>query len=337
MGTRLRPLTHTTPKHLLPIAGKPVIQYAAEKLHDAGIKDVCVVVGHMRQMVESFLGDGKKFGLNITYAVQEEQLGIAHGIGCAKSFVGNSDFVVYLGDNLVQDRLNAYAESFSTDRECEAMILLSKVRAPERFGVPTIASDGTIIRLTEKPDAPKSQYAVAGIYFLRPSFFNQLERLKPSRRGLYEIIDALQLFVEEKKLRWFEIQGWWADSGRPEDLLEANQLILKTSNHATEHVPRGAGTELDEHTSIVGPVYIGSHCVIGRSEIGPYASVEDHSRIRSGRIVNSIIYQDCTIDIAGLRLRDSVIGSHSVVEASKEVPPRDVQLIVGEYSRITLS
>ena len=225
-GTRLRPLTHTGPKQLLPITNKPMSQYALEDLREAGITDIAIIIGDVYpEKVKEYYGDGKKFGVNITYVFQDQPKGIAHAIRLCKKFVGDDRFIVYLGDNVFRASLDKYSKKFVSTKS-DAMILLCEVNDPSRFGIAEL--DGkNIKKIVEKPKNPQSNLAVIGVYFLTPKIFDIIDKLKPSWRDELEITDALQLMMDSKlTVSYDTVTGWWKDTGTPEDILHANQLIL---------------------------------------------------------------------------------------------------------------
>ena len=226
-GTRLRPLTHTGPKQLLKIANKPMSQYALEDLRDAGITDIAIIIGDVYpEKVKEFYGDGTKFGVKITYVFQDQPKGIAHAIGLCKEFVGNEKFVVYLGDNILRKGLKDYVSNFSS-LDDSALILLAEVNNPSQFGIAKIENN-KLIEIIEKPKSPPSNLAVIGVYFLTPEIFPIIDNLKPSWRNELEITDTLQMMLENKqKIIYNTVKENWKDTGTPEDIIQANNIILK--------------------------------------------------------------------------------------------------------------
>ena len=227
-GTRLRPLTHTGPKQLLPIANKPMSQYCLETIQNIGIKDIAIIIGGIgANKVKEYYGDGKNFGVNITYVYQDAPKGIAHAIRLCKNFIGNEKFVVYLGDNVLRKNLTDYTKKFGVS-DSSAMILLCEVDDPQRFGIAELDKvNKKIKKITEKPKEPKSNLAVIGIYFLTPKIFEIIDNLKPSWRGELEITEALQMLMEQdNKIEYDTVTGWWKDTGTPEDIIHANKLVL---------------------------------------------------------------------------------------------------------------
>ncbi|MCX8205199.1 MAG: glucose-1-phosphate thymidylyltransferase, partial [Candidatus Nezhaarchaeota archaeon] len=226
-GTRLRPLTFSGPKQLIPVANKPVSQYVLEDIRDSGVKDVAIVLGEIYpELVREHYGDGSKFGVKITYIYQGRPLGIAHAVGLCRGFVGEDRFVVYLGDNLLQSGIKKYVEAFLSG-DYDAYILLKEVDDPTRFGVAKFDQNGRLVGLVEKPKVPPSKYALVGVYFFKPVVFEVLRELKPSWRGELEITDALQLMLERGyRVGYGFVDGWWLDTGKKDDVLYANALIL---------------------------------------------------------------------------------------------------------------
>jgi len=344
-GTRLRPLTHTGPKQLIPVANKPISQYVLEDLKNVGVKDVAFIVGGvMPEKVKDYFGDGSKFGVKAKYVEQENPGGIAHAVGLTEDFVGNSPFIVYLGDNLLKGGIAGITKEFKKKRY-DAMVLLSKVEHPQQFGVAEFDKQGKLVRLVEKPKEPPSNYALTGIYFLTPLIFKMIRKLKPSWRGELEITEAIQLMLEEGyNVGYRIVEGWWKDTGTVEDILEANILVLDEMKPVEVEVDGvclqgrvsvGKNAQIKKGAMIRGPTVIGENAVI-ESEvyIGPYTSVGNGSHIKKGEIENSIIMENCTIEIS-TKIIDSIIGSHSEI-ATNQKGPKGHKLIVGENSRIIL-
>jgi glucose-1-phosphate thymidylyltransferase len=347
-GRRLRPLTHTGPKHLIPIAGKPILQYGLESLKKAGFTELAIVVGHMKEQIIDYLRDGSKLGVKITYIPQENQKGIADAIMQARDYVGEEPFVVYLGDNLLRNGIQEYVSTFN-EHESDASVLLCHVRSPERFGVAEVEGS-RVIRLEEKPRVPKSDLALVGVYFLTHRIFDAISNLTPSWRGELEITDALQKLVSTgHKVGFSVVNGWWADSGRPEDLIEATALVLDgiesdikgeihESVQVSGRVTIGAGTFIHEGTRLRGPLYIGRNCIIGpNTYVGPYTSIEDRCTIKGGEIENTVVLGDCHIELSRAnRIVDSLIGSNSSVVADEGLKPRGARLVVGDNSYLAI-
>ena len=345
-GTRLRPLTHTGPKQLIPVANKPISQYVLEDLRDIGIKGVAIIVGGiMPEKVRDYYGDGSKFGVKIEYVPQENPGGIAQAVGLTEDFVGNDSFIVYLGDNLLKGGISTVAKNFEKNNY-DSMVLLSRVEHPQQFGVAELDKEGKLVRLVEKPKQPPSNYALTGIYFFKPLIFKMIKKLKPSWRGELEITEAIQLMLQEgHKVGYQIVEGWWKDTGTIEDILEANILVLDEMETKQEasldgvctqgRVSIGKNAKVKKGAMIRGPTIIGEDAVIeAEVYIGPYTSVGKGTTIKKGEIENSIIMENCMIDI-NTKIIDSVIGADSEIAANQK-GPKGHKLIVGENSKIIL-
>jgi glucose-1-phosphate thymidylyltransferase len=347
-GTRLRPLTHTGPKQLIPVANKPISQYVLEDLVEAGIKEIAVVLGDIHpEKVEEHYGDGSKYGVKISYIYQGEPKGIAHAIGLCQEFINDTPFVVYLGDNLLKGGINHFVNNFRASNN-HAMILLSRVREPQRFGVAKFNKNGKLIQLIEKPKQPPSNYALTGIYFFKPVIFDMIKKLKPSWRGELEITEAIQHLIDNGyKVDYQIVQGWWKDTGTPEDILEVNRLVLddlepKINGHVKNNlsiqgrVAIGSNSKVDEHALIRGPAIIGENTIIEADVyIGPYTSVGNHVIIKRGEIENSIIMDYCLINIHD-KITDSLIAPYSKIVSHFKNKPKGRRFIVGERTYIEL-
>lgn len=344
-GTRLRPLTHTGPKQLLPIANKPMSQYALDDLKTAGITEIGIIIGDVYpDKVKEYYGNGSKFGVNITYIYQDSPKGISHAIRLCKDFIGNDKFIVYLGDNVLRKNLIDYTKKFQTS-DSDAMILLCKVDDPQRFGVAEL-EQGKIKKIIEKPKNPSSDLAVIGIYFLTPKIFDIIDNLKPSWRGELEITDALQLLMDKgNKIEYDIVTGWWKDTGTPEDIIHANKLVLDsigTENQflidddstIKDGIVVGKDTEISRDSFVTGPVIIGKNCKIGPAvRIGPYVSVGNNCILKNCNIENSIIMDNCKIS-AKTDLSDSIIAHDSEIE--DHITPKKQQFLIGERSHLRI-
>ena len=343
-GSRLRPITHTGPKQLIPVANKPVLQYAIEDLREAGITEIGVVLGNKgRNEVQNFLGDGSKFGVDITYIIQGEPLGIAHAVGCARDFVGNDDFVVYLGDNIFRETIEPLVESFKRG-EYAGGIALQQVDNPERFGVAELDEDDNVIQIVEKPDDPSSDVVLTGIYALSPIAFDAIKEITPSWRNELEITDVFQWLIDHDKLiDSHTVEGWWKDTGKPKDIISANRLILDEMNTTSEGtIEAGAETmgKIDLHETatvesgavVRGPVSIDAGTVIkGQTYVGPYTSIGPDSTIENTRIENSVVVGKSTIKTHD-KIVDSLIGQGTDITNGNERKPEGRRLVVGEDS-----
>jgi len=347
-GTKLRPLTHTGPKQLIPVANKPISQHALEDLVEAEINEIAIVLGNTYpEKVKEHYGDGSKFGAKITYINQDAPKGIAHAIGLCEQHIQNEPFIVYLGDNLIKGGIKDFTETFKTSNY-EAMILLCKVENPQRFGVAKFDEKRKLIGMIEKPKQPPSNYALTGIYFLKPIIFKMIEKLKPSWRGELEITEAIQLLLENGyNVGHRFVKGWWKDTGAPEDILEANRLVLD------ELKPETKGT-IEDNSSIQGRVSIGEDSIIKKGAlirgptiigenstiendvyIGSYTSIGNNATIKRGEIENSIIMDNCLIDV-NEKITDSLIAPHSRIVSNDKNKPRGRRFILGERSHVEL-
>ena len=344
-GTRLRPLTHTGPKQLLPIANKPMSQYCLESLVDAGISEIAIIIGGMgSNRVQEYYGNGEKFGAKIIYVNQDYPRGIAHAINLCKEFVGNDKFVVFLGDNIIKKSIAEYVSRFKQS-DASASILLCEVSNPTQFGIADV-KDGIIKKIMEKPKDPPTNLAVTGIYLLTPTIFDIIDRLKPSWRNEYEITDALQMLLEENhKIIYDMVTDYWKDTGTPHDIIHANEVILRSMKpyfygkkeenvSITGNVMIGEGTVIKNGSRIVGPVIVGKECIIGPdTHIGPNISIGDNSKLSRCDIKNSIIMPGCNID-GDFKIRDSIIAFNSEIVKTDNADSN--VFLLGEGTKISL-
>jgi glucose-1-phosphate thymidylyltransferase len=337
-GTRLRPITHTRNKHLIPIANKPILHYALENLAEADIREVGIIVPKGEGEVPQAIGDGSRWGLHITYISQEAPLGLAHCVLVSEEFIAGEPFVFYLGDNMVVGGVRHFIEKFEKERS-NCLLTIAVVKDPERFGVPEIR-DGKILRIEEKPAEPKSPYAVAGIYLYDRCIFEAVKAIRPSARGELEISDAHQYLIDAGyRVDYSEITGWWKDTGKPSDLLEANALVLSgiqtriagevdAASALTGQVIVEKGAKLIA-SRIRGPAIIGSGSLIEHSYIGPSTSIYTDCHVRHSEIEYSLILANCSILDVGARIEESIIGNGSRV-VSAEGKPRTHRLTTGD-------
>ncbi len=344
-GTRLRPLTHTGPKQLLPIANKPMSEYCLNSLKDAGVSEIAIIIGGVASnKVQEYYGNGEKFGVNISYIPQDKPRGIAHAISLCKDFIQNEKFIVFLGDNIIKKDISDYRKEFENS-EFAASILLCEVDNPTQFGIADLNPDGSIKKIMEKPKEPPTNLAVTGIYFLTPKIFDIISRLKPSWRNELEITDALQMLLEEgNKIGYYMITDYWKDTGTPNDIIHANKVILedmkpyfkgiKEDNVTIEgKLMVGNNSIIKTGTRIIGPVIIGENCIIGPNAIiGKNTSIGDNSEISKCHIEDSIIMNGCKIK-AKIKIKNSIIAFNSEIKQSDS---EDKLFLLGEGTNISL-
>jgi glucose-1-phosphate thymidylyltransferase len=345
-GSRLQPITHTGPKQLVPVANKPVLQYAIDDLREAGITEIGIVLGNKgREKVQRFLEDGSKFGVDITYIVQGDPLGIAHAVGCARDFVGDDDFVVYLGDNILQQSIKPLVDSFNRG-EYAGGIALRQVDNPRRFGIADLDQDGNVTQVIEKPDDPPSDVALIGIYILSPMAFEAIEDITPSWRNELEITDVLQWLINNDELiDSHTVEGWWKDTGKPEDIISANRLVLDDKETTIRGTVEGAAEvvgKVDLHETatveseavIHGPVSIDAGTVIkAQAYVGPYTSIGPNSTIENAYIENSVVVGESIIKTHG-KIVASLIGQSTSITNGRKRNPEGHRLVVGEDSAL---
>lgn len=346
-GTRLRPITHTRAKQLVPVANTPILFYGIEAMVAAGVTEIGVIVGDTRAEVMSALGDGGRFGAEITYIPQDQPLGLAHCVVIAREFLGDQEFVMYLGDNLLEQDLAAFVSAFQTarcsDQPPSAQILLKKVPDPHRFGVATLDEHGNVVALVEKPADPSSDLALVGVYLFDRSIHEAVAAISPSDRGELEITDAIQWLVDQGlRVRCELLSGWWIDTGKLTPLLEANRLLLEKMQPSNEgdvdessvidgRVRIAVGAVI-RNSTIRGPVAIGERTRITDSFIGPYSAIGADCEVISSEVEHSVIMESSRIiDIP--RLEDSLIGSHAEVTRTEQ-RPRALRLMVGDHCQI---
>jgi glucose-1-phosphate thymidylyltransferase len=344
-GTRLRPLTYTSAKQLIPIANKPILFYALESIRAAGIEEIGIIVGDTRQEVMDAAGDGSRWGARITYLHQPEPLGLAHAVATAREFLGESPFVMYLGDNLIQHGVTRFVREFE-GADADALILLKAVENPRQFGVAELDANNRIIRLEEKPAEPRSNLALVGVYLFSPAIHEAIARIKPSARGELEITDAIQELIRAGRSVHSHIHsGWWLDTGKKDDMLEANRVVLDEldtqiqgdldeTSRVTGRVRIGPGTRL-VNSSVRGPAILGSGCELTNTFIGPYTSISDGVRIDGAEIEHSIVLENSVISQPGSRIEDSLIG-RSVRVTRGRLRPAALRLLLGDDSEVSL-
>ncbi len=344
-GTRLRPLTYTSAKQLIPVANKPILFYGIEFMRDAGITDIGIIVGDTRNDIMERVGDGSRWGVKVDFIYQKEPLGLAHAVLTAEDYLGDEEFTMYLGDNLLRDGIKGIVEEYKA-KNPDCMILLTPVKNPSQFGVAELNEDGSVRKLVEKPAEPKSNLALVGVYLFNSKIFEAARKISPSFRGELEITDAIQQLLDDgADVHSSIVEGWWKDTGKLEDMLEANRLVLDTldgkidgivdeASRLEGRVIVGPNSRII-NSAIRGPVIIGRNVVIENAFIGPYTSIQDRCHISSCDLEHSIILEESIIrDVPG-RLTDSLIGRKVVVEVSK-VMPQATRLMLGDSSWVSL-
>jgi glucose-1-phosphate thymidylyltransferase len=357
-GTRLRPITHTSAKQLVPVANKPILFYGIEDMAAAGIEEIGIIVGDTRAEIMAAVGDGSRFGVRVTYIPQDEPLGLAHCVLIAREFLGDDDFVMYLGDNMLQQGLEGFIERFHQARAAagtptldggaeapSAQILLCPVPDPHRFGVAEVDDRGHVIRLVEKPADPPSNLALVGVYLFTPAVHEAVASIEPSSRGELEITDAIQWLTDHGYVVRHEVlEGWWLDTGKKDPLLESNRRVLESlephiggtideTSTVDGRVVLEAGASLVRST-VRGPAIIGSGTAVVDSYIGPFTAIAGGCEIRDSEVEHSVVLERSRI-VGVHRLMDSLIGRDVEVTPSP-VRPRATRLMVGDHCIIEL-
>ncbi len=349
-GTRLRPITHTSAKQLVPIANKPILFYGIEALAEAGVDEIGIIIGETGEEVREAVGDGSKWGVSVSYIQQDDPLGLAHCVLIAEDFLGEDDFIMYLGDNMLEQGLTEMIKRFNTERSSSSLdcrILLKQVENPQSFGVATIDNSGRVTGLVEKPENPPSDLALVGVYLFTSVIHEAVKAISPSGRGELEITDAIQWLINDGKIVSHDIlDGWWIDTGKKDPLLECNKLILETldsdinssstiddASKVEGMVRIGSGTEII-NSSISGPSVIGDNVYIINSQIGPFSSIGDNCSIINGVISNSVLLSDCSIEHSG-SISNSLLGKSSQVRNSTS--DGEITLMLGDDSVVEIS
>ena len=357
-GTRLRPITHTSAKQLVPVANKPILFYGIEDMAAAGIKEIGIIVGDTRAEIMEAVGDGSRFGVSVTYIPQEEPLGLAHCVLIARDFLGDDDFVMYLGDNMLQQGLDGFIDRFEAARTAAgaptlegghdapaAQILLCPVPDPHRFGVAEVDDKGHVIRLVEKPADPPSNLALVGVYLFTPAIHEAVAAIEPSARGELEITDAIQWLTDSGRVVRHEVlEGWWLDTGKKDPLLESNRRVLETIETRIEgtldepsvidgRVVLELGAEL-VNSEVRGPAVIGAGTRIVNSYVGPFTAIAAGCEILDSEIEHSVVLERSRI-VGVHRLMDSLIGRDVEVKPSPD-RPKATRLMVGDHCIIEL-
>lgn len=345
-GTRLRPLTFTSAKQLIPLANKPVLFRVIESIRDAGVTDIGVVIAPETGMeIQQQVGDGSRWGVKITYIPQDKPAGLAHAVKISRDYIGDDRFVMFLGDNCIQGGIHKLIEQYANS-DYNSQIVLTRVADPRSYGVAVLDGDGKIERLIEKPKEPPSNLALVGIYMFDKHVFEAVDKIKPSWRNELEITDAIQwLVTNQYRVFPYVHNGWWVDTGKREDMLDANALVLE------ELVPHVAG-EVDETSTIDsrvtiekgaqivnsvirGPTVIGENTKIINSYVGPFTSIDKDCVIDSAEIDRSIVLEGCTITHIPARIHDSLIGRKSTITRA-QTKPQGYRLLIGDYSQTGL-
>ncbi len=341
-GTRLRPLTYTSAKQLVPVANKPVLFYGIEALVAAGIREIGIVVGETQAEIRAAVGDGSRWGARVTYIEQDAPRGLAHAVLISEPFLSGKPFVMYLGDNLLNKGITPFVEEFVATRPA-AQILLARVPDPHRFGVAQLV-DGRVVRLVEKPKEPISDYALVGVYMFGAEVFESVKRIKPSQRGELEITDAIQDLIDRGlEVRPHVVDGWWKDTGKLDDMLEANRLILDTIarriDGTVDDESRIEGKVIVEPGAVIersvirGPVIVGAGSRIVHAYIGPFTSIMNDVEIRDSEVEHSIILDGSVISDLASRIEDSLIGKNVRIYRLP-VKPSAYRFMLGDSSEI---
>ncbi|MDA0268284.1 MAG: glucose-1-phosphate thymidylyltransferase [Cyanobacteria bacterium] len=348
-GTRLRPLTYTGAKQLVPVANKPILWYSVASLVAAGITDIGIVVSpETGGEIEAKTGKGDRFGARLTYILQPSPSGLAHAVKTARSFLQDEAFAMYLGDNLIQDGLGDFIQTFQT-KALDALILLKSVPNPSAFGVAEVDNQGRVLHLVEKPVLPPSNLALVGVYLFSPQIHTAINHIHPSARGELEITDAIQQLIDTDQTVEAQIlNGWWLDTGKKDDLLEANRLILDEylgasaisgtvddQSQISGRVTLGSGSTLVNCT-IRGPVIIGHHCRLENCFVGAYSSIGDDVTLTDIEIDHSVVLQGARIEGIRQRIVDSLIGQRARLTTAP-LRPRALRFLIGDDSQIELT
>ena len=344
-GSRLRPITHTSAKQLLPVANKPVLFYGLEALRDAGITEAGIVVGDTAPAIQAAVGDGSAFGLDITYIRQEAPLGLAHAVLVAREYLGDDDFVMYLGDNFIVGGITSLVNEFKLNRP-DAQIMLTQVPDPRQFGVAELDEVGEVVSLVEKPQEPRSNLALVGVYIFTAAVQEAVQALAPSGRGELEITEAIQWLIDSgRKVQSTTITGYWKDTGNVADMLEVNRLVLEgidsrvdgAVDAASELIGRvviEAGAEVSA-SRIVGPVIIGAGSRISGSYVGPFTSVARDCVIAESEVEYSILLRGASVH--GVRRIEASLMGHDVEVTPSPRVPNAHRLILGDHSKVQIS
>ena len=346
-GTRLRPLTYTSAKQLVPVANKPVLFYGIESMVEAGITDIGIIVGETKDEIRAAVGDGSRFGARMTYIEQEAPRGLAHAVIIAEEFIGEDSFVMYLGDNLIAGGITSLVNEFR-ELGCNSQILLAEVPNPQQFGVAELRDDNTVRRLVEKPKEPRSNLALVGVYMFDSNIFESVRRIKPSARNELEITDAIQDLIDRGfKVHPHKVRGWWKDTGKLEDMLEANRIVLESfdlprgpgeigaGSTVEGRVDLGAGVELID-SLVRGPAVIGAGSRLEHAFVGPYSSIGERCQLVRCEIENSIVLSGSEIRDIDLRIDGSLVG-RNVRIVKTDFKPKAYRFMLGDNSEVGIT
>ena len=346
-GTRLRPLTYTSAKQLVPVANKPVLFYGIESIIAAGITEIGIIVGDTKDEIRAAVGDGSSFGAQVTYIEQDAPRGLAHAVMIAEDFIGKDSFVMYLGDNLIAGGITSLVEEFR-QLGCNAEILLAEVPNPEQFGVAELRDDNTVRRLVEKPPEPRSNLALVGVYMFDSNIFESVRRIRPSKRNELEITDAIQDLIDRGfEVHPHKVRGWWKDTGKLADMLEANRIVLesldlqrgpgKVCDHSNVEgrVELGEGVELVD-SLVRGPAVIGAGTRLEHAFVGPYSSIGDGCQLVRCEIENSIVLSGAEIRDIELRIDGSLVG-RNVRIVKTDFKPKAYRFMLGDNSEVGIT
>jgi glucose-1-phosphate thymidylyltransferase len=328
-GTRLRPVTHSTPKHLIPVANRPILSYVLAQIAEAGIRDVCIVISPDSGVrIREAVGEGAAWDLNVVYSVQEVAGGLAHAVKVSRRFLGDSDFLMFLGDNLIEGGVKPVVREFE-ERRPDGLVLLKAVADPRRFGVAELDESGKVLRLVEKPKEPRSNLALVGAYVFTRAIHDAIDRIRPSWRGELEITDSIQELLDMgRTVVSHELTGWWLDTGTRDDILEANRVLLRAAAPVPGMVAGQAGVSEDAQLTrceVLEPVSVAAGCVLEDCHIGPDVSLAADVRVSGGAIADSIVMAG--VNISGpVELSNSIIGARSRISASGASARADVFL-----------
>jgi glucose-1-phosphate thymidylyltransferase len=343
-GTRLYPLTYTNAKQLIPVANKPVLVRVIESIRAAGVGEIGVVIGQTGVQIKEVIGDGSKWGVNITYITQESPDGLAHAVKISRDFLGDERFVMFLGDNVIQGGINRLITDFANS-DWNSQIVLKEVDNPTAYGVAKLRPDGSIEQLIEKPKIPPSNLALVGIYMFDAHIWEAVHAIRPSQRGELEITDAIQWLIDAGHRVYPHVhKGWWIDTGKPNDMLEANNLVLEElspgiapdaiieNSQVDRRVTVEAGARI-VNSVVRGPTIIGENSVIENSYVGPFTSIYHHVTVRNCEIERSIVLEHSSISDIGVRLQDSLIGRNATI-AHSEGKPQALKMNIGDHSNL---